>query len=97
MNALGRRELKPEHNVFKSDVYSLGMTMIEVCCLFTSRSCYDYGNYKIQKNIIEELLARARSRYSSFLVNLIREMLNDEERDRPSFSDIKAILNPYAE
>jgi len=44
MRGLGNRETNPVHNVFKSDVYSLGMTMLEVCNLYTARSCYDYNS-----------------------------------------------------
>ncbi|KAL4470486.1 hypothetical protein ABPG74_012097 [Tetrahymena malaccensis] len=95
MNALANKEKRPSHNHFKSDVYSLGMTMLECCTLFKALNFYEYSSCEIRFNLIEDFLQKARLMYSGFLVNLIREMLNREEFQRPTFHEISAILTPY--
>ncbi|EAR95135.1 protein kinase (macronuclear) [Tetrahymena thermophila SB210] len=95
MNAFANKEKRPSHNHFKSDVYSLGMTMLECCSLFKALNFYDYSSCEIRYNLIEDFLQKARLMYSGFLVNLIREMLNREEFQRPTFHEISAILTPY--
>ncbi|KAL4494442.1 hypothetical protein ABPG72_019852 [Tetrahymena utriculariae] len=95
INALANKEKRPSHNHFKSDVYSLGMTMLECCTLFKALNFYDYSSCEIRFNLIEDSLQKVRLMYSGFLVNLIREMLNREEFQRPTFHEISAILTPY--
>ncbi|KRX04683.1 Protein kinase-like domain [Pseudocohnilembus persalinus] len=95
MKALQNREIQPTHNQVKSDVFSLGMTMLEVCCLYTARSCYDYGQYQIIRPVIDDLLQRSRGRYSNFLINILSEMVLENEGQRPSFLELQQILQPY--
>ena len=57
--------------------------------------CYDWINLKISHKAIEELLARARFRYSEFFCGIIRDMLLEDENIRPCFEDLHALLLPY--
>jgi serine/threonine protein kinase len=97
MADLAKKELKPQHNAYKSDIYSLGMTMLETCTLVSAKSCYDWSSFQINKYSIEDLLRRAGQIYSPFLVKLISDMLSDSEIHRPSWFDIQTILSPYSE
>eukprot|EP00825_Cyclidium_porcatum_P019734 TRINITY_DN2249_c0_g1_i3.p1 TRINITY_DN2249_c0_g1~~TRINITY_DN2249_c0_g1_i3.p1 ORF type:complete len:424 (+),score=55.34 TRINITY_DN2249_c0_g1_i3:76-1347(+) len=97
LEALSRREMHPAANPSKSDVFSLGMTMLEVCSLFTSRSCYDFQTFKINWVVVDQLFQTCRQRYSLFLMNVIQEMLNEDENQRISFLEISQILSPYTE
>jgi len=42
MNSLKNHDLKPKHDFWKSDVYSLGMTLLEAATLCTPQICYDW-------------------------------------------------------
>lgn len=95
LTALSRRELHPGISASKSDSFTLGMTMLEICSLYTSRSCYDFQNFKVNWVVVEQLFQTCRTRYSVFLMNLIQEMLNEDENQRISFNEIQQILAPY--
>lgn len=71
------------------------MTILESCMLNKSLDFYDFMTCEIRFSLIEEFLNKARLMYSGFLVNLIREMLNKEEFQRPTFHEISSILAPY--
>jgi serine/threonine protein kinase len=71
LKSLLRRELRPQHNPFKSDVFSLGMTMLECCALLTARSCYEYEQGRINYEVVRDFLQNASSQYSQFLMNVI--------------------------
>ena len=85
-------EMKPRHDPFKSDVFSLGMTILEISTLQKVRNCYDYYSFKIKYDFVQNLIAQVRSKYSNFLANLIEEMLSLDETSRPSFYQIHSMI-----
>lgn len=56
MNGLRNNERNPVHNPVKSDVFSLGMTMLESLTLRSSQQFYDYSNHSIHFNFIEDCI-----------------------------------------
>lgn len=97
LTALIKGDQKPTHDFWKSDIYSLGMTMLEVMTLNSCLMCYDWNNFKVQHPMIDSLISDARSRYSQFLCGLIKDMLLEDEPLRPCFEDIHSLLLPYQE
>jgi len=95
LRALSNKELKPQHDYFKSDVFSLGITLLEAATLRSGNTVYDWDNFRLVQAAIEDLLSRAGQRYSAFFVNVIRDLLIFEENQRPCFEDIHAVLLPY--
>ncbi|KAL4434696.1 hypothetical protein ABPG74_017116 [Tetrahymena malaccensis] len=95
VRSLGVGEFKPFHDHWKSDVYSLGMTLLEAASLCPPLCAYDFENYQISHPILEELLNQCRAKYSDFFVNVIRDMLLDDENTRPSFENLRALLLPF--
>lgn len=85
LKSLAIRENRPFYDFWKGDIYSLGMTILEVTTFGNCYNCYDWNNHIIINQFIEELLKSARTRYSEFLCNFLREMLAEEESSRPSF------------
>jgi len=61
------------------------MSLLETASLCEPMSAYDMDNFAVNKQAIEHLFAQCRGRYSDFFLNVLREMLIEEENDRPSF------------
>ncbi|CAD8073265.1 unnamed protein product [Paramecium sonneborni] len=79
----------PSHNLFKSDVYTLGMIFLQVCLLQPQDNCYDYFEGKINQQQLATNIDQARTIYTSELVEIIEEMLEQVEKDRPDFIQLK--------
>ena len=79
------------HNVFKSDVFSLGM-----CFLFAS--CLDYKSlYEIRKvnsmNKLQELVEQyIDGKYSQSFTDILLSMLKLNEKERPDFIELSAMI-----
>jgi len=89
LRSLRAGEHKPFHDSYKTDMYSLGMSILEAASLCPPLAAYDFTNFNISHPILEELLNDCRSRYSDFLVNVLMDMLQDDESTRSSFDGIK--------
>ena len=79
------------HNVFKSDVFSLGM-----CFLFAS--CLDYKClYEVRKvnsmNKLQELVEKCvDGKYSQSFIDILLNMLQINEKERPDFIELSSMI-----
>ena len=74
--AYNHNESHTQHDVYKSDVYSLGVTMIHAMQL----SIESFGTFEIRRYPDMDRLS-----YSETLKSVIRLMLTEEEENRPDF------------
>ncbi len=44
---------------------------------------------------VDDLLIYARSKYSQFLVGILKDMVIEDENVRPCFGDLNALLIPF--
>ena len=72
------------HNAYKSDVYSLGMTILHMANLELSVAVNSSGK-------LQEIIARVN--YSDSLKNMLVWMLMEDEEQRPDFIHLKAYLS----
>ena len=72
------------HNTFKSDVFSLGMCLFFASTL-TFNSLCDIRELNDMKIIKEKLMKYLSGKYSLNLINILIEMLQIEENNRPDF------------
>ena len=72
------------HNTFKSDVFSFGMCLFFASTL-TFNSICDIRELDDMKLIKEKLIKYLSGRYSFKLINILYEMLQVEENNRPDF------------
>ena len=93
-NGLRTGQVDIRHNVFKSDVYSLGL-----CILFAGSlemmSLYDIRKYVEMEDAKKYLNKMFKDRYSSKFINLLSMLLEIHENKRPDFIDLETILNDY--
>ncbi|CAD8133726.1 unnamed protein product [Paramecium octaurelia] len=85
--------INPVHNPSKSDVFSLGMTMLELMTLKSSFDCYSFDSNppQLHDRIIEERLQESiMNGYSEDLIKLTKNMLH---RDMNYRIGIKDVLN----
>ena len=90
-DALNNHRLDVLHNSYKSDVFSLGMCIFFAATL-SFDSLYDIReekNMKIIKKILEKYLI---PHYSTFLVNILYQMLQVDEDLRPNFIELEKFI-----
>ena len=87
LESLGRIDLQVVHNMFKSDVYSLGLTLLYMAKLGPSMELAKIQG--LQEAAKEEIAALP---YSDGLKGILGYMLMEEESLRPDFCTIKQWL-----
>ena len=77
---------------FKSDVYCLGLCMLEAATFFSIKSCYDWETYLMNYEFILRKLLIIHNRYSKHLAYLIKNMLIVDDKTRPTIFEIEVLL-----
>ena len=79
------------HNVFKSDVFSLGM-----CFLFASsldyKSLYDIRKVNNMKQLKDVVKKYVNNKYSQSFFDILLSMLQLNEKERPDFIELSSII-----
>jgi len=86
-----------ECNIYKADVFSLGATLLNAATLNNSEDLYDYQTGTINQELLNERLEIIRAHYSDFTYNMIKDMLQIEEINRPDFAELEQRISPYRE
>ena len=93
-NGLRNGQIDIKHNVFKSDVYSLGL-----CVLFAAvtknRPLYEIRKYIDMKDTRKYLEKIIKGKYSFKFVNLLCNMLEIHEKNRPDFIELEKIMKKW--
>ena len=77
-----------DHNVFKSDVFSLGLNVLEAATLCEVKSLNSVKfSYRIK-----EILARMKEDYEDWFVEVLGMMLEFKEEIRPDFVALRKII-----
>jgi serine/threonine protein kinase len=92
LNHYRRREVNPKYDVYRADVYSLGMTLLQAATLRDPETkYYDWPNEKILHKKIQDALLNLENDYSRELVDTIRQMLEEDEYSRPDFLGLSGV------
>ena len=75
------------HNVFKSDVFSLGMCFLFASCL-DYKCLYDMRKVKNMTDVKNLVNKYVNNKYSYNFVDILTRMLNIYEKDRPDFIEL---------
>ncbi|CAD8213007.1 unnamed protein product [Paramecium octaurelia] len=78
---LGRKVFKPEYNKEKSEVFTIGLVCLELILQEQIQKIYDFQEYKINQEVLNEMLSRANNK-------LVSRMLSFKPEDRPNYLQI---------
>lgn len=90
MGSLGKA--RPSHNPGKSDVFALGMVILEVGLLEKLDDCYDFKESKILWSILETKLELFKKRFPGWITSVVTGMLKESEDERMDFGEILGSL-----
>ena len=79
------------HNVFKSDVFSLGMCFLFASCL-DYKSLYEIrkvNNMKMLTDLVEHCV---NGKYSQSFIDILLCMLEINEKERPDFIELSSMI-----
>lgn len=98
-NALKKHNFKVSHNSYKSDVFSLGMTIMEAGLMRPMSGVYDEKSTDINENDLQDNLGEFSQKYQDnpLLVTTVTKMLETRESSRPDFINIKGAIPTYSE
>lgn len=80
------------HNIYKSDVFSLGYCIIYAGSL-TFESIYEIRENYNKESILETVRRYFHDRYSDRFIELVMMMIDFEERDRPDFLQLNRLIS----
>ena len=84
-----------ERNIFKSDVYCLGLTLLECASLQKSERFFDWKTYTVDQEQIMKSLGELRQFYTSTFLETLSFMLTFDDDERPDFLALDSELAPF--
>lgn len=96
-SALKRRDLENiKHTRHKSDIYSLGLCILEAGLMHSIQGVYD-NNDQINQGLVDNYLNEFEDKYEDnpLLFTSVRKMLENNEEDRADFVSLKEAMPDY--
>ncbi len=88
LSSLKNKDANPQVDWYKSDIFSLGLCLLEAATLkFTAHASY-FQNYDISAATIDQLLNLVQSRYTNLFHSFLCRMLEFKEELRPSVEEL---------
>ena len=78
----------PQHSPSKSDVFSIGMSLLHAASMRNPATLYDFDSAIIKEDKVKQRLDLLRNNYSDHFVDNLGKMLNFHEANRPSVADL---------
>lgn len=85
---LSRQELYPKHDAAKSDIFTLGLSVLHAATLLNCDKFYNWDDCTIDMESIQKRLETLTHRYSEQLQRFLSVMLTADEAKRPSAYDL---------
>ncbi|CAD8044039.1 unnamed protein product [Paramecium primaurelia] len=86
----------PTHDPYKSDIYSLGLTVLSVILMEEVYDCFDYVDGIVLTHSLEQKFIRIKQMgYSQILIEFIKQLLLFDEQERPSWQMLKEFIDKY--
>ena len=81
--------------LYRSDVFSLGMTFLYAALLEEPWDCYDCSQYRFNSDALAARYRAVKKRYPGQFANLMRQLIKLDPNDRPDFVDLVLNLDSY--
>ena len=95
MEELEKKHYDPKYDVFKSDVFSLGMTLVTAGLLKSTLPAYDYSSCTVNRETVYLYLQSIRQKYSEDFTEFLSIMLDFNEDSRPTFTALETELRKF--
>ena len=98
-SALKKHNFKVSHNGFKSDVFSLGLCILEAGLIRPLDQIFDDSASQISFPALKGFIQEFGDKYNEnpLLVTTLGKMLEMNEASRPDFINIKGAIPPYSD
>ena len=93
IKSLGKDLMQPLHNPYKSDIFTLGMIVLQMATLENCDDCYDFSNFSLKYDEINKKLGSLKNKYGDKLYFFVKGMLIDDEKERPDYEDLLKMLD----
>ena len=93
-NGLRTGQIDIKHNLFKSDVYSLGLCTL-YAAMTSNKPLYEIRKYVDMAGIKKYLDKLLKGKYSQKFMNLLISMLEIHEKNRPDFVELEKIMKKW--
>lgn len=95
LNNWKHRCISPEnYSKQKSDIFSLGMTVLEAANLHSVNECYDFDEFKVNFEKLELFLDEMAKNFNASLCELVKIMVDPDENRRPNYQHLYTLLAP---
>jgi serine/threonine protein kinase len=93
-NGLRTGQIDIKHNLFKSDVYSLGLCIL-YAAVTNNKPLYDIRKYVDMIGIRKYLEKLLKGKYSQKFISLLASMLEIHEKNRPDFVELEKTMKKW--
>ncbi|KRX02315.1 Protein kinase-like domain [Pseudocohnilembus persalinus] len=76
----------------KAEIFSLGLTTLNMALLENLQPIYDFDNYSIDFQHLEAKIYEVRQLYSEQLANLVQLMIGQEPNQRPTLEELLSVI-----
>ncbi|KAM3137380.1 hypothetical protein pb186bvf_010560 [Paramecium bursaria] len=87
--AVGDGQTQVQHNLYKSDVFTLGVIFLHVSLLKNMDKLYTYEEGRIDVQQLRTFLEQLSQVYGGDIHDIIQWMLEIQEKDRPDFIELR--------
>ena len=93
-NGLRTGQIDIKHNLFKSDVYSLGLCVL-YAAMTSNKPLYEIRKYVDMAGVKKYLDKLLKGKYSQKFMNLLISMIEIHEKNRPDFIELEKIMKKW--
>ena len=93
-NGLRNGQIDIKHNLFKSDVYSLGLCVL-YAAVTNNKPLYEIRKYVDMPGVKKYLEKLLKGKYSSKFLSLLISMLEIHEKNRPDFIELEKTMKNW--
>ncbi|CAK59339.1 unnamed protein product (macronuclear) [Paramecium tetraurelia] len=89
---LGKRTMNPIYNYEKSEVFSLGLVILELALQQSVQSVYDLSKFQVSQDVINTYLRVLSQQFQPSFVDLLAKMLQVDEEQRIDLYQLEKVL-----